>query len=491
MTARFRAIRPAAALVAITLALAFIMPVHPIVHHDLWHEMALVREAFARGEFPSHDSFSYAGTGAPWIYYEWGAGLIGFLVTSYAGAAGLAGAGYLLTVATAVVCLALLRGVEFPIAAASVLLCISPLSHALPPITAQVYSNLIFGCLMLFLERDRKGSRAWIAAWLPLFVLWVNLHGGLMIGLAALGLTAVERALRGERWRHLVLVLAASVGLISANPNGLAFYSYLARTMTMPRTIIIEWQPFGLLLHPNLDSLWYGLAVAVFGYVLIRLGPRQVPGALVVLVLSVATLRAPKVLPLLLVAWLGTVPRALEQTGFGIRLAAFLRRKEEAVAALCIAALPLLIVTAMVRTWKLTVAEKQYPVGPVAYLKENRFEGNAMTAFMQGAYVMWNLSPKVKVGCDSRYDLVYSDAWITAVHDFYESGDESTWDRVIQRSGTDVVLVESSLKGTVGLLARKNWRKVFTDDEFFVYAREGIKLPIVDRRGTRMLGTIP
>lgn len=85
----------------------------------------------------------------------------------------------------------------------------------------QMWSSLFFVALLQLLERLREGRRR--AAYLlpPLLLLWANLHGGYILGVAVLALTSVEALVsrHGERRRILVAAVAAIV-LTGVNPAG-------------------------------------------------------------------------------------------------------------------------------------------------------------------------------------------------------------------------------------------------------------------------------
>ena len=90
-----------------------------IVDLDLFHEMALIREAFRLGFLPRADTFSYIPTISPVVHHEWGTGLILYLVTVQLGlgAAGLMVLKYLLAAFIALGCLWFARrqGAGYPV----------------------------------------------------------------------------------------------------------------------------------------------------------------------------------------------------------------------------------------------------------------------------------------------------------------------------------------------------------------------------------------
>ena len=56
-----------------------------VVDLDLFHQMALIREAFRVGYLPRVDVFSYTPTVTPFVHHEWGMGMIIYFITVQSG----------------------------------------------------------------------------------------------------------------------------------------------------------------------------------------------------------------------------------------------------------------------------------------------------------------------------------------------------------------------------------------------------------------------
>ena len=72
-------------------------------------------------------------------------------------------------------------------------------------IRAQVYTLLFIVCLFYFFDADRRGKRWWILPWLSVYLLWLNLHGGFVVGIVLYSLHFLEQLTRRQPVRHLVL----------------------------------------------------------------------------------------------------------------------------------------------------------------------------------------------------------------------------------------------------------------------------------------------
>jgi hypothetical protein len=58
----------------------------------------------------------------------------------------------------------------------------------LSPVRAHILTFLFLACLLLMIEADRRGDRRWVLPWLLMFTVWLNVHGGFVVGLGLLGI---------------------------------------------------------------------------------------------------------------------------------------------------------------------------------------------------------------------------------------------------------------------------------------------------------------
>ena len=56
---------------------------------DMFHEMALIRQAIELGHLPLEDDFAYTPTRSPVVHHEWGTGAVLYCLTQLAGPAGI------------------------------------------------------------------------------------------------------------------------------------------------------------------------------------------------------------------------------------------------------------------------------------------------------------------------------------------------------------------------------------------------------------------
>jgi hypothetical protein len=232
-------------------ALPLLRPPESLIDPDTYLHLSAGRWMIEHGALPFHDPFSFSMPGAVWVPHEWLAELVLAAVFQAAGWTGLV----LLTTAcfgvglaifmgrlqrhcepfTALIMTALTGGMALPH------LLIRPHMLALP--------LLVGWSASLIAARDEgRAPSLWL---LPVMVLWANLHGGFMFGLAlALFLAgeAIVLASGAARRRALLqwggfLALACLAGL--ATPNFIDGFIQPFRLMAMPtlQSIFVEWVP--------------------------------------------------------------------------------------------------------------------------------------------------------------------------------------------------------------------------------------------------------
>ena len=490
-----------------------------VIDLDVFHQMALIRAALERAAIPTEDVFAYTTTVTPSVHHEWGMGAVLYFltVTLGLGAHGLVllRLGLLAVTATACVSIARLRGAGGTDLGLTAPLAILLFWPGLSPVRAHMFTFAFLAVLLLFLELDRRGVRWWLLAWPIMFVAWLNLHGGFVVGAGMLGLYTAERFVRekaGEGWQaalqrtwHLGAAAVSTLPLLLINPYGLDYVPYLWHALLLDRPMIPEWAPLWDSRFRGAPLFLFGVSVLLFLYSLLR-GQRywrKKPGVVLVLVAGLAALDSIRILPIYMVVWMAYVPAALARTPFSPLLHGLWQRYARQAGATMTA-------LAGVGLWHVGLHgaftlelptqgdgyRQHYPAGAVTFLQQEEFEGNLMTPFGVGAYVSWHLHPEVKVGMDSRYEVAYPPDLVEEAMRVY--GGEGDWSGFLDRFPTDAVLVAA--EGPFdGLLveaeefSNNRWIQIYRDDAYAIFAGDHIAgdLPKIDRRSQRIRGTFP
>ena len=489
-----------------------------VIDLDLFHEMALIREALALGYLPKEDLFAYTSTVSPSVHHEWGTGAVLYLITVGLdlGSHGLSILRLLLLGVVAWCCVAIAqrRGASAVSLAVLAPLAIILFWPGLAPVRAHLFTFALLAILLYLLELDQGGSRRWLLLWPFLFVAWINLHGGFVVGMGMLGVYTLERLVRTGWTRgwpmalrhhgHLIGAGVVCIPLLLVNPYGLDYIPYMWHALLLDRPYIMEWSTIW---SPGFRSgplLFFLASLLILGYTLIRReGWARAPGVAMVLVAAVFAARSVRILPLYALVWIAYVPPALQATPVAPLLTKVWNRRASWIGGVALlVTVPLLVQTFQYRPWQLLlptqagVHEPHYPVGAVDYLEKVGFRGNLMTPFRVGAFVSWHLYPEVLVGLDSRYEVAYPPAFVEEGIRVY--GGQGDWRDFVERYPTDAVLAPAdgaldSLMVAQGGDSAPVWQEVYRDDGFVVFAHQRIAsgLPITDRRGVPLLATFP
>jgi len=278
-------------------------------------------------------------------------------------------------------------------------------------IRPQLFSLLLFAVLMSICHAADKGAISRLA-WLPLvFCLWVNTHGGWVVGAGILVLWTAVSALTSTSVSKKTLALtgAGSAAATLVNPYGFEMWGFLAETVRPERPWIDDWRP--LLATPALLPFWLPVAAAAaFGLWRAR---RAIPlsHTLIVVALAVASVRVSRLDAFFAIATI----TLLGPTIAGARA----RRTEFRPDADWRPALSVAIATAILAAAGITTpAFRCVSMQGLDWLPEpevvpamraGALQGRMITWFGWGQYVIWHLSPEVKVSFDGRRETVYSE----------------------------------------------------------------------------------
>jgi len=449
--------------------------------HDMFHEMALARAYFETGQFPFDDVFAYTPTVSPCVHHEWATGFILHGVWELGGLPGIMALRLMLLglVLGLTAIAARARGACWLLIAIMAPIGFIFLAAGLSPVRAQLFTMVFLAIQLLMMDADRAGKKWWVLAWLPMHVLWLNLHGGFVIGPAILGLHWIERVVRTRKpqW-HLIAAGALSIPAMLINPWGYEYVRYLWEAITMPRPMISEWAPTWT---SPLEMLIISFAALVILYAILRKGVRQLPNLIVVLVVLVEAVLHLRHHSLLGVVWFAYVPGFLTGTPLQALVERIWEKRAWVPAAVFAASGAAGLLVAPAPPWQMELgtgeqkgAPMPLPVHAVEYLTSSGFSGNLLTPFNGAAYVSWKMWPNVKVSLDSRYEVAYPEHVVKDIRSFY--GAEETWRETLARYQPDAVLVPATSKIAPNL-EQSGWQLAHKDAGFSVYLPPAAQQP--------------
>ncbi len=262
---RFLPSWPLIAFVVVTLAVLF-SGERPLQDGDTYMHVGIGNWIIEHQIVPKVDVFSHTMAGQPWAAHEWLSEVILALAYQWGGWTGLVLLTGLCTALTITLMLRFMLDRMQPIYALGFasLTYLALLTHLLARPHVLTWPLIVLWMIGLLKALEQHRRPSW---WLLLvMVLWVNLHGGFMLGLALLipvvyeavfSTTAVEQGNVLLRWSGFALaVLLASL----VNPAGYEAYSFLFHLMGNDYLAQVrEWQPPDLARFGALEIWIYAL----------------------------------------------------------------------------------------------------------------------------------------------------------------------------------------------------------------------------------------
>jgi hypothetical protein len=493
---------------------------------------------------PHVDPFSSSMSGHPWFAWEW---LYDVLVGWLESASGLNGVVLLTALIIAMVFswtfrLLLHRGTNIAVALILVLLAASAsMIHFLarPHVVSWSFTVAWFWILESS-EDNRTDSKANFSATLaikrarlcllPLIMLvWVNVHGGFLLGFALLAIYWVSAA---GQWLRLTLTLTEDrfddflrklrtgrrlrdltfIGILSAaatllNPYGfelhIHIYRYLSNRFLMDH--IDEFQ------SPNFHYVAQKCFAALLLLALLALAAKSreinVSHGLVVLFAVYSGLYASRNIPvssLLLILvigpWLSDAMTRLAESSRtparwrGLAYTQFLRRMEGIELSLRGHVWPIaaIVLTCWIvaHAGKLGAASlmnahfdrKRLPVAAVDYLENDYLkkdylgkqdlQGPLLSPDSWGGYLIYRFHPRVKVVIDDRHDF-YGEEFLKSYLKMIHA--EPGWEEFLQQHAPSCVIVPKDSALANLLLETSGWKAIYSDDVAIAFVRTDAK----------------
>lgn len=428
-------------------AFASILASHHITEGDLWAQLAIGASVWEHGHLLRHDIFAFTPTLPEWIAHEWGAGVVFYGLLKAFGPGSL----MLLKLALAFGALAFAfaagrqQGCNTPVLLGLALLaaaCILP--GYIPVLRSHAFTFFFFGLTLFALEKLRAGRR-WPAAVLPvIMLLWTNIHGGFVSGLAVIFVYAIAAVCLRKNAAGPAVTAALCAAVTLVNPYGIKFWQYLVPALLHPRARITEWRPLPLL---GWDE-WRGFRIFFFLTILAiafgwKRSPRRNLQGLIVLALSAYMgWRVRRHGPFFGIAALAYAGPYF--SGAAAALASVLRCKINptwGVGALYAAAAFYAAAAALPHISLQPLAPVgEDPVRETDILSLAGARGNLAAPFSWGSYLSWRLYPNIKVSMDGRYETTYPESTFLLNANFFDRAGD--WFKLCQLYKVDYVILD-------------------------------------------------
>ena len=450
---RIERLSPAIALSLGFFSIIVLLAYNNIADGDLWARLAQGASILKHGKLIRHDIFAFTPVLPEYIDHAWGAGLIFFSLLNFAGPESLLVFKIIIACLTMLTILAIGRGIGS--SWTSLLLIMIPsalviLPAYFPVVRSYVFTYLFFAIFLLLLEEVWRGKR-WPLIAIPLImIVWVNVHGGFVAGLGAIGIYIVAMAVLKKDVRLPLAALIASIAATFINPFGAKLWGYLASVLTHPRIQVNEWRPIPLIgidLHIGFRILFIVIVcilAANWGYIL---KTRSAYRFFLLVITAYLGFRYRRHVPLFGITaaafagpYLDDLFRRLSASFRGITDP----RKMMAGAILTIYGVAALLVILFILpqvSFIVLAPVGFYPVREADILMHAQAKGNLVVPLRWGNYAMWRLYPNIKVSMCGRSETIYPESTFEMNHDFFfKSGFE--WNRIVFDYTVDYIFVE-------------------------------------------------
>lgn len=439
--------------------------------YDLYARLIVGEHFFAKGEIAYQDFLSYTPTHI-WYDHEWGSSLVFYAFFKLFGNFGLILI-YAITMfftAFFVIKTQQLQKHRYPTSLFFIAGFLMLYFHQNPSIVrCHMFSFMFFSMLLYFLEKSRKQNSNLLWLMPLIFIIWNNLHGGVVSGLGMIFIYMIGEFISRKPWKKYFLVLLVSTPLLIINPYGIEYLDFLFSANTKNREYITEW--WGVFVQSH-AMYYYGIFFAgVFTICLTfikflekkKFDITKTLALLVTLYLGVSHV---KLLSLVLIVVAALFYNEIIHF-FSKKSLRILNKLAYVFVILAVCNIPFMDIT------EARTLPAKYPVSEVEFLKINGIKGNILTAFGLGSYVSYKLYPDNLIYMDGRYEEVYFDREFDNLIEYEKAS--PFWANVLNQYPTEILLPERKMPIYEHLQKVSDWEEVYTGEAAAVFLRKDRK----------------
>lgn len=473
----------------------------PLVDPDYFWHLKTGEYIVSQRALPAGDIFSSTRFGQAWVLHEWLFEVVLYAMFDWLGAPGVKLLTATLAMSALGIVFALARRLGQSPALAFILtvLALIPFSSGISA-RPQLVTYLLFAAyLYILLSYKYHRARLSLVALPLLMLVWVNAHGGYVIGIALAGLfTACEwivywmgqgrDPVHKQRLVRLTQVACATVLASLANPGFLEHWLYPFQVLGMQANERIqEWKSanfheFGprayLMLvllfllsctyaarKPDFTEIVIPLFFLVNGFIALR----HIPLAILVLIPFTALAFSRGALAALSALWQrSALAKRYKQDTAGSK------QLGQAEYVLNWLVLGMIVISLALGEPGFRAREKEttlaaLPVDAAAFVAATGISGNMFNSYNYGGYLIYRLSPQRKVFIDGRAD-VYGDRFIGDFLDIYEG--RAGWKGKFDKLSIDFAIVGKDAPIRQLLLAEASFKEVYLDPHHSVLLRD-------------------
>lgn len=331
-------------------------------------------------------------------------------------------------------------------------------------------------------------NRLWL---LPIIMLlWVNLHGGFVIGLTILGIyiagnlllkftDKVQWELNGkDKFNKLIRIFGFSIIACIVNPIGYKIFLFPVKLLSN-KYIMDRVNEF---LSPNFHDLQpfkYVLFLLIIIFTYSKKKPNIVEFSLSLLFTSMS-LYSVRYIPLFAVIVIPVLLRYIDGNGFsGLpKLKSFVVQRIENFTAIDsstkgylwpVLSICFLLVLALNGTAAHSFNPKTQPLAALEFLKENPVSGNMYNNDEFGDFVIYTSSDRYKVFIDGRLDMYGSEQ----LKEYNKvSGFEQGWEKVLDKYNVTWIFFDTKSALARYLSINQDWNLIYSDKVASIFVKD-------------------
>lgn len=436
---------------------------------------------------PKTDIYTYTMPDYPLVMHEWITDILMYIIYNVFSFWGLSIIFALVTAAAFFIAAKSVRAKsEYQIIAS---LIGAMASFTIVGIRPQVITLLFLGLLLFILFRFMENPQSKIIFWLPLlFLAWVNLHGGFVIGLFTLVLFLIAEFLKiffqkiyqgikshdyyikvllGKDWLKIFFITVLSGIATLINPYFWRVYAEIYATMSDPllKNNIAEWFPVSLKSSQSYFFIIYLGLIVMLGVLLYK--KLKFTPVFMFLVFVYIGFSSWRNMPLFIIfsipLWVYFASGLVGET-----LSRLVSSK------LVLALLILAVVITGYQQIKLVsksnasveamskYSEYKYPYDAVQYIKAHPPSGNMLNMYNMGGYLIWQL-PEYKVFIDGRMPSwkYHGQSVMLEFQDLVNL--KNNWQNILDKYKVDWAFLDPRASLAV-VLANDGWKNVYQDN---------------------------
>ena len=402
---------------AIFLIAVFLLTLKPIADYDTGYHLKTGEYIVAHSAVPLYDIFSYTAPNARWIAHYWLSDVVFYEIDKTLGNYGLIAFISILATLTYFIVLKLTwEKIGKRLLPLILFFVFSYLTLELWVVRPQVFTYFFAVFLIYILEKWRhfKNIRL-LYLLIPIFIVWANMHAGVILGFAVVGLYAAQYCLANWHNKRLFIkplsIFAVSILATLLNPNGYKTIIYgwiIAPVVKQMR--VTEWESifsymekwqakvFLVFLVATLIFVWWAVLRRKKKFLemdWVSLG--LVTGAAIMPLISIRhiaffPLFSLPVVSLYLSRWLDEKGVIFERVIFAVPLTILIG--------------VILIIGPAIRLVRMPdVLMPPLPIGTADFILKNNIPGPIFNPEHYGGYLIWRLWPDYKVFIDGRSEI--------------------------------------------------------------------------------------